>query len=295
MARDDRQLRDLLQASAKTRFQPDGSSYAGLLLADARAIAAQTGLALGQVEATALAADILPERYSRNQKSLSCADQLRLLQSHVAIIGMGGLGGAVTEILARLGVGALTLVDGDVFDESNLNRQLLSSPARIGEKKAVAAGSRVQELNPAVAVRTIEEFFTTANSASILADVQLAVDCLDTIPARFMMQEACRKAAIPMVSAAIAGSSGQATCVFPADPGLKLIYGSPEKAPQKGIEASLGTLPFAALYMAAVECAETTTILLGRPPELRNRLFLAEVSDHTSELLDLVSQDENND
>ncbi len=79
------------------------------------------------------------------------------------------------------------------------------------------------------------------------------------------------------------------------NPGLKLIYGLPEKAPPKGIEASPGTLPFAALYMAAVECAEVTTLLLGRPPELRNRLFLAEISDHTSELLDLASQDENND
>jgi molybdopterin/thiamine biosynthesis adenylyltransferase len=292
---ENRPLTDVLRSLAKEKHRPDGSSYTSLLLADAYAIAKETGLSLRQVECAALSIEILPERYSRNQKSLSCADQLRLLQSHVAIIGLGGLGGAVTEILARLGVGGLTLVDGDVFDESNLNRQLLSSPARIGKKKALVAGSRVLEINPAVEARTITEFFTAERSESILIGVQLAVDCLDNIPARFMLEEACRKATIPMVSAAIAGASGQATAVFPSDPGLKLIYGAPEKAPQKGVEASLGTLPFTAVYMAAVECAEATTILLGRPPELRNRLFLAEVGDHTSELLDLASQDGNND
>ena len=281
------QLSDLLDSRKRTKYRPDNSSYTSLLLSDACAIALRTGLSLQAVECAALAADILPERYSRNQKSLSCADQLRLLQSHVAIIGLGGLGGTVTEILARLGVGHLTLIDGDVFDESNLNRQLLSNTARLGEKKAEVAEARVRDINPAVTPRTFTEFFTAANSQTILAGVQLAVDCLDTIPARFVLEEACRKAGIPMVSAAIAGASGQATAIFPTDPGLQLIYGAKEKAPLKGIEASLGTLPFAAVYMATVECAEVATILLGRPPELRHRLFLAEISDHTSELLEL--------
>ncbi len=159
------QLADLLQTFAKIRLRPDKSSYTSLLLADAWAIGKQTGLSLRQVENAALTAGILPERYSRNQKSLSCADQLRLLQSHVAIIGLGGLGGTVTEILARLGVGGLTLVDGDVFDESNLNRQLLSSPTRLGEKKASAAATRVRNINPAVEIRAIGDFFTADNSA----------------------------------------------------------------------------------------------------------------------------------
>ena len=283
-------LVDLLKDFATTRVRPDCSSYIGLSLADARTVAAQTGLSLLQVETAALAAGILPERYSRNQKSLSCADQLRLLQSHVAIIGLGGLGGAVTEILARLGVGRLTLVDGDVFEESNLNRQLLSSPKQIGEKKVTAAAARVGKINPAVAVQAIDAFFDVDNGAAILEGAQLAIDCLDTIPARFVVQEACRKATIPMVSAAIAGSSGQAMTIFPGDPGLQLIYGSPEKAPPKGIEAALGTLPFVAMYMAAVESAEVTTVLLGKHPELRHRLFLADVSDHTSELLTLSQE-----
>lgn len=288
---DNGQLAELVHSLGRRRQRPDQSSYTGLLLTDARTIAIKTGMSLREVEDTALAEGILPERYSRNQKYMSCPDQLRLLRAHVAIIGLGGLGGTVTEILARLGVGALTLVDGDVFDESNLNRQLLSSPGRLGQKKAPAAGERVREINPAVAVRVIEEFLTADNALAILAGIELAVDCLDTIAARFVLEEGCRLAAIPLVSAAIAGTSGQATTIFPGDPGLRLIYGRSADAPTKGVEAALGTLPFAAVYMAAVQCAEISTILLGKPPELRHRLLLAEICDHSAELVDLAPRD----
>ncbi|MFH0782947.1 MAG: HesA/MoeB/ThiF family protein [Pseudomonadota bacterium] len=293
MPMEDRQLIDLLKSFVKQKSRPDQSTYASLTLAGASSIAEQSGRFLRDVECVALAEEILPERYSRNQKSLSCADQLKLLQSHVAIIGLGGLGGTVVEILARLGVGFLTLVDGDVFDESNINRQLLSSPSRIGEKKAEAASTRVQEINPAVNVRAVADFFNATNGESLLTGVQLAVDCLDNIPARFTLERACQKSSIPLVSAAIAGTSGQATVVFPTDPGLRLIYGASDRAPHRGIEASLGTLPFAAAYMAAVQCAEVTTILLGKPAELRQQLFLADICDHTTEITELSANLQN--
>ncbi len=253
-------------------------------MGDTCTIAEITGLPLLEVECAALETGIIPERYSRNQKSLANTDQIRLLRSHVAVIGLGGLGGNVTELLARIGIGRLTLVDGDCFEESNLNRQLLSSTATIGKSKAEAAQVRVQQINPAVEVRIVPEFFRADNGQAILRDAQLAIDCLDTITDRFLLEEACLNASIPLISAAIGGSSGRATVIFPGDPGLKALYGEPEKAPNKGIEATAGTLPFTAMYMAAVECAEATTILLGKPSELKNKLFLAEITDHITEL-----------
>lgn len=280
-------LLDLLHASAQQRTRPDESLYMAILFRDTQEIAEQTGLPLATIECAALEAGIVPERYCRNQKSLSNADQLRLLRSHVAIIGLGGLGGTVTEILARIGIGRMTLVDGDSFDESNLNRQLLSSPANIGKSKAGVAKLRVEEINPAVEIRTVPQFFKADNGPAILHGAHLAIDCLDTITDRFILEEGCKTASIPLVSAAIGGSSGQATVIFPEDPGLKDIYGPPGKAPSKGFEASVGTLPFGAVYMAAVECAEATTILLGNPSELRKKLFLAEIGDHTTELFSL--------
>lgn len=279
-----KELNDLLQTYARQRHRPDASLYQAIYLEDAWAIAEKTGQTLLNVECAALESGIIPERYSRNQKSLGNADQLRLLRSHVAIIGLGGLGGTVTEILARIGIGRLTLVDGDCFEESNLNRQLLSSATTLGKAKAEIAQDRVQQINPAVEVCMFAEFFREDNGQAILHDAQLAIDCLDTITDRFVLEKACRDASIPLISAAIGGSSGRATVFFPGDPGLKALYGPPDKAPKKGIEATAGTLPFAAVYMAAVECAEATTILLGRPSELRNKLFLAEITDHTTEL-----------
>lgn len=283
----DQLITALLRANGQSRLRPDGSPYTSLLFADEMVIAERSGQSLREVECAALGQGIVPERYSRNRKQLSCGDQLRLLNSHVAVIGLGGLGGAVIEILARLGVGRLTLVDGDSFDESNLNRQILSCPANLGRPKAQVAGERVAEINPAVTVRQVPEFFRADNGRSILAGVDLVADCLDTIGDRFVLEDVCRDLAIPMVSAAVGGTSGQAIAVFPGDPGLRQIYGPVKSAPARGIEASLGTLPFSALLMAAVECAEITTILLGKPPELRNRLMLAEISEHTAEVIRL--------
>ncbi len=278
---------DLLQSYAQQRCRPDQSPYKAILLHDASEIAATTGLSLGVVECIALEEGIVPERYCRNQNSFSNEDQLRLLRCHVAIIGLGGLGGAVTEILARIGVGRLTLVDGDCFEESNLNRQLLSSPDALGKSKAATARIHVRAINPAIEVRAIAEFFRVDNGRAILHDALLAIDCLDSIADRFVLEDACRKTSIPLISAAIGGSSGQATVIFPEDPGLQSIYGPAEKAQKRGMEQSVGTLPFAAMYMAAVECAAATTLLLGRPSTLRNRLFMAEVGDHTTELFTL--------
>ena len=277
----------LLLEKSREKQRPDGSSYPALSLGDTLAIASETGGTLGEVERAALAAGVVPERYSRNQTSLSTADQLRLLQGRVAIIGLGGLGGAVVEILARLGVGHLTLVDGDVFEESNLNRQLLSSPELLGTSKAEAARQRVAALNAAVTARVVAAFLTRENGREILNEVDLAIDCLDNIPSRLILENACNQAAIPLVSAAIAGWSGQATTIFPGDTGLKLLYGTADQPPRKGIEATLGTLPFTAMHLATVQCAEVAAILLGQPAPLRHNLLLADLSDYGGEVVSL--------
>ena len=89
-------------------------------------------------------------RYARNIPALSEAEILLLRQKSVAVIGCGGLGGYLIEYLARIGVGSIRCIDGDVFEESNLNRQLLSSPALLGTSKAAAAAARIREINPHV-------------------------------------------------------------------------------------------------------------------------------------------------
>ena len=236
----------------------------------------------------ALQLDIVPERYARNQKSLGILEQVMLLKSSVIVVGLGGLGGGVTEILARIGVGELILVDGDVFEDSNLNRQLLSRVEDLGRKKAGVAENRVLSINLGVNVRSYPLFLDAGNCRDLIGGAALAVDCLDNIPDRFVLETACREKKIPMVSAAIGGVSGQATVAYPEDPGLSLIYGQPENVQSKGVEKLLGTLPYSAITMAAIQCAEVVSCLTGKSPALRNRLLFADLSDYSLELLNLA-------
>ncbi len=181
----------------------------------------------------------------------------------------------------------MRLIDGDRFDESNLNRQLLSSIELLGRPKAEAAVRRVQAINPAIEAEPVFEFMVKDNAVQCLTGAAVAVDCLDSIVSRFVLERACHHLNIPLVSAAIAGTSGQATVIHPEDPGLSAIYGDPEKAADKGVEKSLGTLCFAAVALAAMECAEVVALATGRPAPLRNRLLVTDISDHMIEIIEL--------
>jgi len=273
--------------AAVTKERPDGSAYLSLSFADQRDLAVRCGPDHRSVQLAALEQGIVPEVYARNQKRLSSADQVKLLASHVAVIGLGGLGGTVTEILARIGIGRLTLVDGDLFDDSNLNRQLLSSTELLGTPKALAAEARVKAVNPAVQTRAVSSFLTARNGTDLLSSADIAVDCLDSITDRFVLETACKQLEIIMVSAAICGTSGQLTVICPDDQGLSRVYGPPEKAVQRGMEKTLGTLPFAAVSLAAMECAEVVALAAGDPSGLRNRLLITDLIDHTLEIVEL--------
>jgi molybdopterin/thiamine biosynthesis adenylyltransferase len=230
----------------------------------------------------------IPERYARNMGTFSAQEQIVLFSSRVCIVGLGGLGGAVTEILARLGIGALTLVDGDVFEDSNLNRQLLSTLETLGASKATAAESRVRQINPSVQTRIHDVFMDARNAAGLIEGADVVVDCLDNLKIRFVLETAAKAAKIPLVSAAIAGTYGQITTIFPEDPGLTLIYGPEDQVPAKGVETELGTLPYTAMTMASLECSEITKILLKRGKLLRNRLLVMDLMDNMMDVLALT-------
>ncbi len=279
-------LQQQIGAVAETLRRPDGSVYRSLPYAEQRRLAAQSGSDHQDVQLTALQMDIVPEVYARNQTSLSCREQIELLRGRVAIVGLGGLGGAVCEMLGRIGIGRLTLIDGDRFADSNLNRQLLSSTESLGQLKAEVAARRLGQVNPAVICRPVPEFLTGDNGTDLLDGVTVAVDCLDSIPARLLLQGVCKSLGIVLVSAAIGGTSGQATVVFPGDEGLSRIYRGKEST-AAGVEGRLGTLPFTAMAMAAVQCAEVVAVVLERPAALRNRLLVTDLDDHSTMLIDL--------
>ena len=226
-------------------------------------------LTVAEIEDAILQAELLPARYQRNRQMISTAQQLQLFRSKVVVIGAGGLGGYILEQLARLGVGQIVSVDDDVFEENNLNRQLLSSPANLGCVKVNVAAKRIAEINPAVTLTPIQERFRKDNGAALLEGADCVVDAVDNVTARMELAESCRSLQIPMVHGAIAGWYGHVATVFPEDDSLTTIYRHWKGG--KGVEQQLGNPSFTPAVAASFEVGEVCKILLGQGRLLRNR------------------------
>jgi molybdopterin/thiamine biosynthesis adenylyltransferase len=266
---------------------PDGSLQPTLTVDQVEQLAMQFNTDGKTIEITALENDIIPERYARNLNTFAPSDQARLLKSRVAVIGLGGLGGTVIECLSRAGVGYLVLVDHDEFEDHNLNRQLVCTQDLIGKAKASSAAERVMHVNGSISVEAFKDSLDSNNAERILTGCDMAVDCLDTIESRFVLESATKKAGIPLVSAAVAGLGGQVTTIFPEDRGLELIYGPPQELKQsKGAEITLGCLPQAVILIAAAESAEVINVLLERPI-LRDQILMIDVATHRYDILKL--------
>jgi len=202
-------------------------------------------------------------RYLRNHDAISEAEQAILAQKRVLVVGCGGLGGYVIECLARIGVGYLRVVDGDVFDETNLNRQLLSSNMNLGRPKTLAAQQRVMAVNPLVEVEAFQSLLTAENAVQLLEGCDVAVDALDNVPTRLLLQQAAGSAGIPLVHGAVAGWIGQVCVVQPGQDLLNSLY--PTSTDTQGEEQEMGTLSFTAALTASCQAAETVKLLLGKP------------------------------
>ncbi|MFV0421417.1 HesA/MoeB/ThiF family protein [Oleidesulfovibrio sp.] len=227
-------------------------------------IAHQIGCHTKDIERAALSQGILPERYIRNTSQLSLKDQLRLLESDVLLVGAGGLGGHVLDMLARLGVGKITVADGDTFEPSNLNRQLLSSTERLGCSKAEAAKDHATAVNPAVEVLVVNEFLDASSLPEHIKGKQLVIDALGGLQTRLTLQKAAQQAGVPMVTAAVAGFSGYVGVVLPDEAGPAELLGTGD-ASTTPVEDSLGTPAPVVACAAAMQCAEAVKILTGKP------------------------------
>jgi molybdopterin/thiamine biosynthesis adenylyltransferase len=234
-----------------------------------QAAMARFGLRCAEIEAAALAIDLLPARYQRNRRTISTAGQRTLLGSTVAVVGCGGLGGYAVEQLARLGVGRLVVIDPDRFEEHNLNRQLLSSLADLGRLKVEAAVARVAAVNPAVAVVPHALALGAGNGAALLAGAGVVVDALDGIPARLELSAVCRDQGLPLVHGAIAGWYGHVATQLPGERTIEQLYASGTEG--KGVEQELGNPSFTPAVIAGLQVAEACKLLLGEGVPLRGR------------------------
>jgi len=267
-------LEQAIKAKAKPIKDLVGRDVSVLDDAYADSIAHDLDLTLLDVYKATLGLAIYPRRYLRNRDSLSVQDQLKLAESSVAVVGAGGLGGTVIQLLGRIGIGKLAVVDCDVFDETNLNRQAFCTRDWVGQPKALAVQAQLKSINPAVEVDAHVIRLDSINGPEILAGCQVIVDALDNVKDRLILETLAKRMGVPFVHGALAGFEGQLLTVFPEDPGLKQIYGSGEESGSAANrpEFLLGVPSITPSLVATLEAMEVLKILLNRGTPFRNKM-----------------------
>lgn len=200
----------------------------------------------------------MESRYERNIPALTEAECALLRQKRVLVVGCGGLGGHIIDQLSRIGIGTIRAVDGDVFEPSNLNRQLLSKVNLLGVSKAKAAADHIAGVNPDVSVEAVECFLTEDNAAQLLAGCDIVLDALDNIPSRRILAAACEKANIPYVYGAISGWVAQAAVSMPGDRLIDRLYPEEIEIRDKSV------LSFTPALCASMQTALCVKLLTGR-------------------------------
>ena len=152
---------------------------------------------------------------SRQMSIVTRSEQERFKDSKITVIGCGGIGGETIEMLARLGVGELTLVDEDSFDLSNLNRQTLASITDLNLDKSSVASEKVRLINPYVKVNNFNEHVNQSNIEEIIGDSDIVIDALDNVLTRVIVSRTAKEKKIPYIHGAIHGTLGQITVFLP--------------------------------------------------------------------------------
>ncbi|WBW99746.1 HesA/MoeB/ThiF family protein [Oceanirhabdus sp. W0125-5] len=224
-------------------------------------------------------------RYKRNMNTLTEEENKKLKDFKVCVIGCGGLGGYVIEMLGRLGIGHITCVDGDVFDESNLNRQILSDEISLGMSKAEKAAQRMKIVNSIIEVTSIDEMFTEINAVETLEGNHVVVDALDCIESRLLLQNVCEELKIPLIHGAIAGWYGQVSTILPGDRTLDFIYS--RKKSSRGVEQELGNPSFTPAHIASLQVSEVVKLLLGRGEVLTKKIMFIDMLNNDYDIIEL--------
>lgn len=224
-------------------------------------------------------------RYDRNMTALSKEENDKIHTFRVCIVGCGALGEYIMEMLGRIGIGHLTVVDSDGFDETNLNRQIYSDTRVLGRSKVEVAQERMAIISPLVEVTAMALYLDSQNALDICKGHDLIIDALDNLESRFILQDTAQELNIPLVHGAIAGWYGQVCSILPGDRTLDLIYGDNRG---HGIEKEQGNPSFTPALVASIQVAEAIKILIGRGEILRQQLLYIDLLNQEYMFLPLV-------
>jgi adenylyltransferase/sulfurtransferase len=225
------------------------------------------------------------DRYSRHiiMEEVGPDGQARLLESRALVVGAGGLGAPVIQYLAAAGVGELTIVDDDVVERSNLQRQVIHADADVGEPKVASASAFVERLNPDVTVDARETRLDVDDAPELIDGHDVVVDCTDTFRTRYVINDAARLADVPVVHGAIYKFEGQATTLVPDGPCYRCLFPEapePGTVPDCATTGVLGVLPGT---LGCIQATEAVKLLLETGEPLVGRLLFYDAMDTTVE------------
>ncbi|MDR1644315.1 MAG: HesA/MoeB/ThiF family protein [Tannerellaceae bacterium] len=215
------------------------------------------------------------ERYSRHilLQDIGVEGQERISRAKVLVIGAGGLGAPVLLYLAAAGVGTLGVMDGDVVDLSNLQRQVIHFTPDVGKPKALSAKEKINRLNPDVHVVAYNEFFTAENALNIIRDYDFIVDGTDNFPVKFLINDACVLSGKPFSHGGILRFDGQTLTHLPGTACYRCAFHSPPPPNAVPTCSQAGVLGAIAGMLGTIQAAETLKFLTGTGELLTNRLL----------------------
>lgn len=228
--------------------------------------------------------------YSRQivLKEFGLEGQRRLKEAKVCVVGAGGLGSPILTQLASMGVGSVRVVDRDVVEISNLQRQHLYGVHQVGLPKVEAAMDRLHQINPFIEVEPVPLSVTYGNAERIIEGADIVVDGLDSMAARYAVNRACQRSGTPFVHGAVIMQVGTASTIIPGETAcLECFQGGIDDADIPSC-AVLGVHPSVIGLIASVQVSETIRLLLGESPVLANKLLFADLRELSIEKVQLA-------
>ncbi|OJU53879.1 MAG: adenylyltransferase [Bacteroidales bacterium 45-6] len=215
------------------------------------------------------------ERYSRHilLQDVGVEGQEKISNGKVLVIGAGGLGAPILLYLAAAGVGTLGIIDGDVVDLSNLQRQVIHFTPDVGKPKVESAKEKILQINPEVKVVTYHQFFTAENAFDIIKDYDFVVDGTDNFPVKFLINDACVLAGKPFSHGGILRFDGQTLTHLPGTACYRCAFHSPPPPNAVPTCSQAGVLGAIAGMLGTIQAAEVLKFLTGAGDLLTNRLL----------------------
>ena len=222
------------------------------------------------------------EFFMKNLAIFSPEEMDILRQKKVFVAGCGGLGSAVIELLARSGIGHLVAADRDVFEPSNMNRQILCTTETLGKKKAETAMQRVRLIDPSIDIQAVAANLNESNLRELIEDCDLVIDALDSVSCRLLLEDACSERDLFLIHGAVNGWALQVGVCPPKSSMLHTLYGGKEATEHAG-----GGIAMTVFTCAAFEVSEAIKLLLHRPDSLAGNFLFFDLLSKESQVIAL--------